>query len=121
MTSPDKQARCNKPESATSDSELAAGAVRKFEQGLQQMVEKLGREEVNPVGFREFLGGMRTLLAAIGREAVVQALEATDRARAFVEVSGQQARFRGFSEREWLTPFGKITMMRRTYRADGAG
>ena len=85
------------------------------------MVEKLGREEVSPVRFREFLGGMRTLLAAIGREAIVQALEATDKARAFVEVSGQQARFRGLSEREWLTHFGKITMLRRTYRADGAG
>lgn len=121
MTSTDKHARGNKPHSATSDSGLAAGVARKFEQGLQQMVERLGREEVSPIRFREFLGGMRTLLAAIGREAVVRALEATDTARAFVEVSGQQARFRGLSEREWLTPFGKIAMLRRTYRADGAG
>lgn len=121
MKNTDALTRSNKPHSATSPSGLAGDVAGKFEQELRQMVDGLGREELTPVRFREFLGGMRTLLAAIGREAVVQALEATDRARAYVEVSGRRARFRGLSEREWLTAFGKITVLRRTYRGDGVG
>ena len=114
-------ARGNEPHSATSSSELACNVSRKFEQELRQVVEKLGCEELTSVRFREFLGGMRTLLAAIGREAIVRAIEATDEARATVLVSGQRARFREVSKREWLTAFGKITVKRRTYAVDGAG
>lgn len=85
------------------------------------MVEKLGLEEVTPPRFRDFVGGMRVLLAAIGREALVQVLEATDTARPWIEQGGQRLRFRGHSEIEWLTAFGKVTVLRRAYRADGVG
>jgi Uncharacterised protein family (UPF0236) len=119
MSTKNALARGNEPHSATSNSGLAADAARKFEQGLLQMVEKLGREEMTPVRFREFLGGMRALLAAIGRETIVQILEAADKPHAVVAVSGRRARFRELSKREWLTAFGKVTVQRRTYRADG--
>ena len=119
MNRTDVLARGNEPHSAASNSGLAADAARKFEQGLLEMVEKLGREEITAVRFREFLGGLRVLLAAVGREAIVRVLESADIARTAIDVSGRPARFRGLSKREWLTAFGKVTLQRRTYRADG--
>lgn len=64
---------------------------------------------------------MGSLLAGIGREAITQIVEDRDVAHASVEVGGQRLRYRGVSEREWLTPFGKVTVLRRTYRGDGRG
>lgn len=114
-------ARGNEPHSAALSSELAREVSRKFEHELRRMVEALGREEVTPVRFREFLAGMRTLLALIGREAIVRAIEAADEVHSAVLVSGRRARFREVAKREWLTAFGKITVRRRTYGVDGAG
>lgn len=121
MQSTDVLACGNEPRSATASSELARDVSRKFEQELGRMVEDLGLEEVTPSRFRAFVGSMKGLLAAIGREALVQAIEATDESRPWVERDGQRLRFRGHSESEWLTAFGKVTVLRRTYRADGVG
>ena len=78
MQSTDVLACGNEPRSATASSELARDVSRKFEQELGRMVEDLGLEEVTPSRFRAFVGSMKGLLAAIGREALVQAIEATD-------------------------------------------
>lgn len=114
-------ARGDAPHSSTTHSELVGGLTRKFEQQLSEMVEELGTEEFTAPRFRHLLGGMVSLLAGIGREAITQILEDRDVAHASVEVDGQRLRYRGLSEREWLTPFGKITVLRRTYRGDGRG
>jgi hypothetical protein len=121
MVRTDKLARGNEPHSATSISGLARAISRKFEQELARMVESVGREEVTAMSFRVLLSGLRGLLAAIGRETIEQVLQAKDEVRASIEVSGERLRYRGRSAAEWLTPFGKITVLRRTYRADGAG
>ena len=86
--------------SATANSELVGSVARKFEQELGRMVEELGLEEVTPCRFRDFVGGMRVLLAAIGREALAQVLEATDTPRPWIERDGHRLRFRGHSESE---------------------
>jgi hypothetical protein len=85
------------------------------------MVESVGREAVTPMSFRGLLSGLRGLLAGIGRETIEQILQAKDEARSSIEVAGERLRYRELSAAEWLTPFGKITVLRRTYRADGAG
>ncbi len=41
--------------------------------------------------------------------------------RSSIEVEGERRRFRGIVEAEWLTPFGKVMVLRRAYRADGRG
>ena len=121
MQSTDVLACSNEPRSATANSELVGSVARKFEQELGRMVEELGLEEVTPCRFRDFVGGMRVLLAAIGREALAQVLEATDTPRPWIERDGHRLRFRGHSESEWMTAFGKVTVLRRTYRGDGPG
>lgn len=100
---------------------LAAGIARKFEQELGEMVAKVGLEEMAPARFQDFLGGLKALLAAVGRDAVVQTIEALDAPRPAVERDGQLLRYRGLSDREWLTAMGKVTLRRRVYRADGVG
>lgn len=121
MVKTDKLARGNEPHSATSISGLAGAISRKFEQELSRMVESVGREELTQVSFRLMIKGLRGLLAGIGRETIEQILRAKDEARPAVEIGEERLRYRGTSAAEWLTPFGKITVLRRTYRADGAG
>ncbi len=111
----------NKLRPATGTSGLAAGIARKFEQELTAMVEKVDSEEFTPVRFREFLGGMHVLLAGVGREAITQILESLDQPQATVEIDGQRLRYRGLSESVWLSAFGRLTVLRRTYRGDGVG
>jgi hypothetical protein len=98
---------------------LATDIVRKFEQEITRMVEAVGREDLTAVSFRGFVADLRTMLAAIGREALEQVLQAKDAHQSAIEVGGERRRFRGVVEAEWLTPFGKIAVLRRTYRADG--
>jgi hypothetical protein len=95
--------------------------ARKFEQELSRMVESVGREDITPMSFRGLVGGLRGLLAAIGRETLGQILQAKDAARSSIDVAGERLRYRGMSESEWLTPLGRITLPRRVYRADGRG
>jgi hypothetical protein len=121
MTYKDALARGDTPHSAALTSGLANEIARKFEQELARMVQGVGREAMTPVSFRGFVGGLWGMLAAIGRETLEQLLQAQDEARPSVEVGGERLRYRGMVEAEWLTPFGKATVLRRTYRADGRG
>lgn len=121
MVHTDTLARGDEPHSAASTSGLAYGIARKFEQELARMVGEIGREELKPASFRGFVVGLRGLLAAIGRETIEQVLQEKDTVRSWVEVAGEQRRFRGTVEAEWLTMFGRLKVLRRTYRADGAG
>ncbi|MBX3464018.1 MAG: hypothetical protein KF830_12670 [Planctomycetes bacterium] len=82
------------------------------------MVESVGGEAMTPMRFRGLVGELRGLLAGIGRDTIEQILQAKDEARPSIEVDGQRLRYRGISASEWLTPFGKITVQRRTYRGD---
>jgi hypothetical protein len=102
-------------------SELARDIARKFEQELARMVEKVGREAMTQARFLGFMSGLRGVLAAIGRETIEQVLQAKDEVRPSVEVDGERRRYRGTVPAEWLTVFGRVTMQRRTYRADGPG
>jgi hypothetical protein len=121
MLRTDKLACGDKPHSAASISGLATSISRKFEQELARMVESVGCEAMTPMRFRGLVGELRGLLAGIGRETIEQILQAKDEARPSIEVDGKRLRYRGISAAEWLTPFGKITVQRRTYRGDVAG
>ena len=121
MESTDNFARGNEPHSAASNSGLAAGIACKFEQELGRMVESLGRETMTPSSFGSFVSGLRGLLAALGRETLEQVLQSKDEVNPAVVVAGERLRYRGMAESEWLTPFGKVTVLRRTYRGDGPG
>jgi len=121
MRRTDKLACGDKPHSAASISGLATSISRKFEQELARMVESVGGEAMTPMRFRGLVGELRGLLAGIGRETIEQILQAKDEARPSIEVDGKRLRYRGISASEWLTPFGKITVQRRTYRGEVAG
>jgi hypothetical protein len=121
MVQTDTHARGDAPHPVASTSGLANDIARKFEQELARMVDEVGREDLTAVNFRGFVSGLRSVLAAIGRETLEQVLQAKDAARASIEVGGERRRYRGTVAAEWLTPFGKAAVPRRTYRADGRG
>ena len=112
-------ARGNDPHSSTSSSELVRQLTCKFEQELCKVVAAIGAEEFTPSRFGSALSGLRTMLAGIGRDALSHLLKERDVASPSIEADGRRARFRGASKCEWLTPFGKISVSRRTYRGDG--
>lgn len=114
-------ARGNTPHSSTAHSELVGGLARKFEQELGGMVAKVTAEQLSPAQFGTFLSDLQRLLAAVGRETLTSVLGSLDAPRAAIEVDGQRLRYRGMRESEWLTPFGKVPVLRRTYRGDGRG
>ncbi|MEQ1713641.1 MAG: ISKra4 family transposase [Nitrospira sp.] len=93
--------------------------MRKFEQELSLLVAEHGAEDLSPLRFRRLIGGMQSMLQGVGRDALTKMLESLDVPVASVEVDGIKLRFRGTAEREWLSPFGKIRIRRRTYRSDG--
>ena len=80
----------------------------KFEQELSRMVESVGRDEVTPMSFRTLVGGLRGLLAAIGREGLEQLLQAKDAARSSIEFAGERLRHRGVSEGKWISLVGRM-------------
>lgn len=121
MPTNDIVARGNAPHSSTTSSELVGGLVRKFEQELGGMVARVTVEQLSPAQFGAFLSDLRQVFAAIGRETVTRVLESRDLPRAAITVDGQRLRYRGMREREWLTPFGMVRVLRRTYRGDGVG
>ena len=121
MTTIDIVARGDAPHSSTTNSELVGGLVRKFEQELGGMVARVTAEQFSPAQFGAFLADLRQVFAAIGRETMTSVLEIQDAPRAAVMVDDQRLRYRGTRECEWLTPFGKVRVLRRTYRGDGAG
>lgn len=120
MRTNDIVARGDAPHSSTTNSELVGGLVRKFEQELSGMVARLTVEQFSPAQFGAFLSDLKEAFAAIGREAVTSMLERQDLPRAAILVGDQRLRYRGMCEREWLTPFGRVRVVRRTYRGDGA-
>jgi hypothetical protein len=121
MASTSVLARGNEPHSAVSNSGLASVIARKFERELERMVAELGREDLTPTRLRSFVGGLKSLLAVIGRDALVGALESADAPSPTAERDGQRLRYRGLADCEWLTAFGRITVRRRVYRGAGRG
>lgn len=108
----------NKPHSSASDSELPRRLARKFEQELSRLVSDLDRDCLTPGSFRSLLGGFGAILADLGREGLVEILQDRDPVQPAIEVDGQRLRYRGFSAKQWLSPFGLITVQRRRYRGD---
>lgn len=119
MPTNDALACGNEPHPSVTLSGLARDVTCKFEQELSELVHETTSDTMTPVRFRGLLGGVHELLMATGREVVERLVEDLDAPRAAVEIDGERLRYRGMATREWLSPFGKIAVRRRTYRGEG--
>jgi hypothetical protein len=106
---------------ATSCIQAVGGVVGKFRQELEILVAELDQKGLDAAQFGSFISSLRGLVNGVGREVVKRVLEEQDTPRPSVLVDGARLRFRGCSEKSWLTPFGAVTVRRRCYRADGPG
>ena len=121
MVTNDALARGNEPHSSISLIGLAREVTCKFEQELGDLVRKIASDTMTPVRFRNLLCSVQELLMATGRDVVQRLVEELDEPHAAVEFGDERLRYRGMATREWLSPFGKIAVRRRTYRGERGG
>ena len=85
------------------------------------MVSELDREGLDAAQFKSFLSSLHGLVNGVGRSIIEKVLEEHDTPGSSIVVDGTRMRFRGSPEKTWLTAFGRVTVRRRCYRADGRG
>jgi hypothetical protein len=85
------------------------------------LVSELDRKGLDAAQFGSFLSSLHGLVNGIGRSVVEKVLEEHDTPNSSIVVDGTRMRFRGCAEKTWLTAFGRVTVRRRCYRADGRG
>jgi hypothetical protein len=74
---------------------------------------------MNAAQFGSFLSSLHGLVNGLGCEVVERVLEEHDTPTASIQVDGARLRFRGSSDKAWLTAFGRVIVRRRCYCADG--
>ena len=100
---------------------IVPSVLKSFQQNLAKLVEKVGPAGFEPARFKDFLGGLKAAVNEAGRQALQSSIAACEQERPGVERDGFLYRFKMVSEKEWLTPFGKIVIARRLYQPDGGG
>jgi hypothetical protein len=111
--------RSNELLPATSHIQAVGGVVDKFRQEIELLVSELDRKGMNAAQFGSFLSSLHGLVNGLGCEVVERVLEEHDTPTASIQVDGARLRFRGSSDKAWLTAFGRVIVRRRCYCADG--
>ncbi len=101
--------------------QIVPDVVAQFRQELTTLVKTVEGAELDPVAFIEFVDGLKTVLASVGREAFVRFVDHQDEAEDLFEHEGKQCRFKQVSTKEWLTPFGIVAVDRRYFQPDTGG
>lgn len=95
--------------------------AREFGQKLRSLVAEADRDLVGAVGFQTFLTDLRSTLDEVGREVTKEVLTRKDESGDGVTREGAFYRFKELVEKEWLTPFGRVSVARRYFQRDAGG
>ncbi len=96
-------------------------AVARFRQDLQDCLQGLSRSGLTPSSFRGFVRSLQDALNQLGLDALIQTLTAFDDPHERIDREGEVLRFKFLSTKEWLSPFGLVSLPRRLYQADSGG
>jgi hypothetical protein len=100
---------------------IVDGILDGLPQKFTGLVKNLDTTGLSPATFLGFLSGLKALLNEIGREAFVATISQFDETAKVIEHGGQQHRFKMDSEKDWLTPFGAVSIERGYYQPDQGG
>jgi len=103
-----------------------------YRQQLRQVLTKLERIVLeqrqavaagggDPAVFREAVARLRVALDGIGRVGFVALAQAGEESAGVLERAGVRYRFKQAVAKEWMTIWGKVTVLRRLYQADAGG
>ena len=95
--------------------------VRRFRNGLTDLVQDLDGTGLTPDTFVGFIGNLKSLLSEIGLRAFTETVLRHEEASDSVESDGQLHRYKMDSDKEWITPFGLAVIPRRYFQHDRGG
>jgi len=101
--------------------QIVPDVVAQFRQELTDLVKSSEGCELDPLGFTQFIDGLKDVLASVGRQAFVRFVDLQDEPDDLFEHDGERHRFKQVSTKEWLTPFGVVRVDRRYFQADAGG
>jgi hypothetical protein len=95
--------------------------VRRFRNGLTDLVQDLDGTGLTPDTFLGFIGDLKSLISEIGLRAFTETVLRHEEASDIVEDGGQLHRYKMDSDKEWITPFGLAVIPRRYFQPDRGG
>lgn len=96
-------------------------ANREFQQKLNEFCQNHDFTKLTPENAEEFAKGLRAGLSAAGAAAYKAFIESHDENDNTIMKDGVAFRFKQVSRKDFLTPFGEITMERRLYQPNTDG
>jgi len=101
--------------------QIVPDVVAQFRQELTDLVKSAEGGELDALGFRHFVDGLKGVLASAGRQAFARFVDLQDEPDDLFEHDGEGYRFKQVSTKEWLTPFGVVQVDRRYFQPDAGG
>ncbi len=101
--------------------QMIADAVGRCRQVLEDLVKKGAGTEMNPESFRCAIGTIKDAVNELGRRALEGVIANAESAEDVLEREGRRHRFKQVTAKNWITPFGRISVNRRYYQQDSGG
>jgi len=101
--------------------QIVPDVVAQFRQELTDLVKRVEGKEAEAAQFTQFVEGLKALLASAGRQAFVRFVELQDEVDNLLNHEDKRYRFKQVAKKEWLTPFGLVSVDRRYFQPDAGG
>jgi len=101
--------------------QIVPDVVAQFREELTDLVESASEAELDPASFTQFVDGLKTVLANVGRDAFTRFVGQHDETEDVFEHDGKRFRFKQLSTKEWLSPWGIVPVERRYFQSDAGG
>lgn len=101
--------------------QMIADAVGQCRQVLEDLVEKGANTEMSPDSFRSAIGTIKDAVNELGRKTLEGVIANAESAKDVLDRKGRRHRFKQVTAKNWITPFGRISVDRRYYQQDSGG
>lgn len=101
--------------------QMIADAVGRCRQVLEDLVKKGADTEMDPESFRSAIGTIKDAVNELGRKALEGVIANAESAEDTLDRNGKRYRFKQVTAKNWVTPFGRISVDRRYYQQDSGG
>ena len=101
--------------------QMIADAVGQCRQVLEDLVKNDTGTEVSPESFRSAIGTIKDAVNELGRKALEGVIANAESAEDVLDREGRRHRFKQVTAKNWVTPFGRISVDRRYYQQDSGG